>query len=77
MDYKDWISNRAEEIAQIQYDKSFYDLSKETAERIWSEAEDEYVDYYSALIDFEYEAAYEKKMLEQDERQSNTELGGD
>lgn len=61
MDYKEWISNRAEEIAQTQYDKSFYDLSKETAERIWKEAEDAYVDYYAALLDAQYEAFCERQ----------------
>jgi hypothetical protein len=50
-DHKQWVSDRADEIAQTKYKLSYSDLSDHFQQQVWSEAEHDYVDFYSAEID--------------------------
>ncbi len=59
---KDWIRERADEIAGEEYDKDFYDLSAEMQDIVYSRAMDDYVDYYSAYCDSVYERMKDKEM---------------
>ena len=60
-DYKDWIADRAEEIAQERYNVGFYNLFKPLQITTWLEAEADYVDRESARTDALYDAMKEKK----------------
>jgi len=65
MDYKDWIQNRAEEIAEEQYGKEFYDLSDTLQIGIWNRAEADYHDREADRIDAAYDRMLEARLLSQ------------
>ena len=62
-DYKDWIADRAEELAQEYYGISFYVLSGVARTEIWEEAKWDYIGRESARIDALYDAMQEKKLF--------------
>ena len=62
-DYKDWVVNRAEDLAQEQYSKDYYDLPNHKQIELWTQAEADYVDHYADQIDAAYEQAVEAKLL--------------
>jgi len=51
MDYKDWIQNRAEEIANQDYDSEFYNLSQEAQLDVYGQAMEEHKEHVADLID--------------------------
>ncbi len=53
--YKDWIRERADEIADEKYGIDFYDLPEATRDKIWRQALDDHTDVYSAYCDSVYE----------------------
>ena len=65
MDKESWMSDRAEEIANIQYNKGFYELSDATQIRIWKEVEAEYADKYAGEVDAMYDRHKENQQLSQ------------
>jgi hypothetical protein len=54
-DYKDWISEKADEIACYLYDKDYYDLPEKLQLEVYAKAEEAYVDAYANMIDTVYE----------------------
>jgi len=65
MDYKDWIQNRAEELAQELYDEEFYDLLNDLQIRLRNRAEADYHDHEADKIDAAYDRAMEAQLLNQ------------
>lgn len=63
-DCKAWCQNRAEEIAEKDYERDFYHLPPSFQWTIWDEAYFEYVDREAARIDAAFEAAREAVMVE-------------
>ena len=63
-DYKDWIQNKAEELAQEEYGTEFYDLPEATRDIIYNRASELYVDFYADKIDAAYERALDNKLME-------------
>jgi len=63
MDYKDWIQNRAMELADEQYGKDFYDLPDHLQTEVYNQAEADYTDYYAAQIDAAYDRAVEARLF--------------
>ena len=60
-DYKDWIQERADEIAGEEHDKDFYDLPKPIRDEIYKHASNDYVEAYSSYCDYVYETMREAK----------------
>ena len=60
MDYKDWITERAEELAQERYNKGYYDLASIIQQELFAEAEADYRNREAARIDAAYEAEMER-----------------
>ena len=54
-DYKDWIQNKAEELALEEYDAVFYELNETKQAKIYNKAMEAYTDYYADSIDAAYE----------------------
>lgn len=50
-DYKGILDEHAEEIAQQNYGKGFYDLSEELQEKVYAEAEERYAGNFLSQID--------------------------
>jgi len=65
MDYKDWIQNRAEELAEEQYGRDFYDLSDTLQIGIWNRAEADYHDREADRVDTAYDRWKEEQLLNQ------------
>ena len=63
-DYKEWISERAEELAQERYNKGFYDLTNDIQMELWQYAEADWINREAARIDAAYDAAMESQMME-------------
>jgi len=55
MDYKDWIQNKAEDLALEKQGKEFYELPRELRDTIYNMACEEYKDYLANEIDRIYE----------------------
>lgn len=66
MDYKDWIQNRAEELAFRGFlltevglitweNKDFYELLEVIRDRLYQKAVDDYKDHYADMIDATYD----------------------
>lgn len=51
MDMKDWIQNKAEELALELYDADYFDLDEDTQKAIFDKACEDYHDYYAAKVD--------------------------
>ncbi len=66
-DYKDWIAERANDLAQERYNKDYYGLPDNIQMELWARAEADYTDYYAARIDAAYDAAQEAELLRQSE----------
>ena len=63
-DYKEWITERAEELAQERYKKSYYDLPDKVQDEIFAMAEADYINRESARIDTAYDAAEEARLTQ-------------
>jgi len=63
VDYKDWIANRADELALEKYGKDFYDLSGELQVEVYNQAMEEYKDHYADMIDAAYDRAVEARLF--------------
>lgn len=63
VDMKDWISNRADEIALEKYNSEFYSLPASIQFSIWMQAEDDWTDYYASLIDAAYDRHKDNQLL--------------
>jgi len=50
-DYKDWIENRAHELAEERYNKDYYDLPENIQQEIYTRAEADYIDHHASQID--------------------------
>ena len=61
-DYKLWIQNRAEEIAQEKYGTEFDDLPKDRQSEVYNKAEENYREAYADSIDATYEAIRDKSL---------------
>lgn len=68
-DYKDWIADLAEELAQERYNKDYYSLPDGIAAEVWQHAEAEYKDMESTKIDAAYEAAWEAQLVVESEKE--------
>lgn len=55
MDMKDWIQNKAEELAQELYNADYFDLDENTQRALFDKACEGYHDYYAAKIDVAYD----------------------
>ena len=64
MDYKEWIQNRAMELAEKQYNKDFYDLPDSLQAEIYNQAEADYTDHYADMIDAAYDRAREARLTQ-------------
>ena len=51
MDYKDWIQNKADEIAVDRYGLDFYSLPGSLQITVFNEAESHYKDYLASTMD--------------------------
>lgn len=51
MNYKDTIQEYADEIAEKEHGKDFYDLSEKEQDKVYKEAQEMYVDDYTSQID--------------------------
>jgi len=60
-DYKDWIENRAHELAEERYNKDYYDLPENIQLEIYDRAEADYKDYYASKIDAVYDRMREQR----------------
>ncbi len=60
MDYKEWISQRAFEIAEQEYKADFSDLDQDLADKVFAQAQEEYVNREAARIDALYDMAVER-----------------
>ena len=65
MDYKDWITNRAMELAEELYCQDYYDLPDKLQTEVYNKAESDYTDYYAAEIDAAYDRMMEEQLLSQ------------
>ena len=65
MDYKDWIQNRAEELAQELYSTEFYELPENIRAQVYNQAYLDYTDHYAAQIDAAYDRALEARLFNQ------------
>jgi len=63
MDYKEWIQNKAEELALERYDTDYYDLPESTRQQLYDEAMELYKDHYADQIDAAYERALEARLI--------------
>jgi len=72
MDYKEWIMERASDLAQERYGKLYYDLPEHQQEELFNEAEKDYVDYYAAQIDAAYDARQERQLMEGDKDETHS-----
>lgn len=58
-DREDWIIEKCQELADIQYGKDFFDLTEDTRMRLCNEAEEDFInneaDRASAMFDIEWE----------------------
>ena len=68
MDYKEWIQQRADELAEDLYDKDFYHLTGDEQIKVWEQAKEEWIDHYAVSIDACYDAAEERHLEEEYER---------
>lgn len=50
-DQKEFISDKADEIAYETYDVGFYDLDPECQDQVWALAEEAWIDYVAGLAD--------------------------
>ena len=50
---KDWIQNRADELALEKYNSEFYDLPSTVQTEIYTRAESDYADHIASQIDAE------------------------
>ena len=55
MNRKEWTQNRADELALGLTNHEFHDLGPHLQLMVYTVAEQDYVDYYSSLIDSTYE----------------------
>lgn len=62
-DYKDWIENRAHELAEERYHKDYYDLPEDIQLEIYTRAETDYIDHYADQIDAAYDRAVEARLF--------------
>lgn len=63
VDYKDWIENRAHELAEERYNKDYYDLPKDIQLEIYNRAEADYTDHYASQIDAIYERIRDSRLF--------------
>lgn len=61
LDQKEWIQDKAEELAEEEYEMDFYNLNDNTQGKIWERAEKEWIDYYSGYCDHIYETIKDRK----------------
>ena len=64
VDYKDWIQNRAEDLALEQYDLDLYELQDSIRLTIYEQAMKDYSDHYASQIDAAYDRWKDKQMME-------------
>ena len=70
MDYKEWIQQRAEELAQEKYGKDYYSLPDGLQLQLWESTYIDYIDKEAARIDAAYDAWRENQQM-QDEGEVN------
>ena len=63
-DRKDWLQNRAEEVAIEVLGKEYYDLGPNLQLICYAKAEEDWVDYYSSLIDAAYDRKKERQLVD-------------
>jgi len=61
VDYKGWIQNRAEELAEEQYGKEFYDLPENIRASVYNQAYNDRADYEADRIDAAYDRWKDKQ----------------
>ncbi len=69
MDYKDWVAERAQVIADEEYGNDFYHLTDQQQDEVYAEAAADYIDYESAQIDCLYDSQFEMRRLDELERE--------
>lgn len=72
-DNKDWIQERAIELAEEEHDKDFYDLPRPIRDEIYKHASNDYVEVYSSYCDYVYEQMRDRKLWEVGNEESNNE----
>ncbi|MBU2051355.1 MAG: hypothetical protein KKH61_20600 [Gammaproteobacteria bacterium] len=65
-DYKEWIAERAEELAQERYNKSYDSIPDDIKEELFARAEADYSNREAARIDAAYDAYLERQIYEAD-----------
>ena len=58
-DYKYWITCKADEIAEDEYGKDYYDLTDEEQGKVYQKATASYTDAYSGMMDYYQETRKE------------------
>ena len=61
-DYKDWIQNKADEIAMGVYAAEFYNMSPSLQDEVYDLALEAYKDALASRIDLIYEALRDKQL---------------
>ena len=61
-DYKDWIQERADDLAVEYYSMDFYTLAKEEQQEIYALALEDYKDEYASYCDYVYEMHRDKEV---------------
>lgn len=64
-DYKEWIAERAEELAQERYNMGYYDLPEKIQREVYERAQADWTDHYADMIDAAYDRAQEAELLDQ------------
>ena len=62
-DMKDWIQNRADDLATELHNKEFYDLPSNLQDTVYQQAMEDWTDYYADQIDHIYEREKERQLL--------------
>ena len=66
-DYKEWISERAEELAYERYNKGYYDLPDNIQMELYTRAEADYTNQEADRIDAAYDRWLESQIRQSDE----------
>lgn len=62
VDMKEWIQNRADEVAMETLGKEYYDLGPHMQAMCYAKAMEDWADYYANLIDAAYDREKERQL---------------
>ena len=62
-DYKEWMQERADDLAMSIYGAEYYDLPNQIQLELYAMAESDYKDHYASMIDVARDAAKDNQLL--------------